>query len=192
MSLLVLAAATVVEHAPGAHAAGGGNPAELLTQFGVELKYVIWQLVSFTIMAFVLYRWAIKPVIATMDERNAKIESGLKNAEATAVRLAEAQTQAAALVKEAQLQANKIVEEARKTSKEFSERESAAATERANALITKAQQAIALEHKQMLNEARGEIARLVVTTTERVLAKKLSDADRASYNEAAAKELSGV
>ena len=52
--------------------------------------------------------------------------------------------------------------------------------------------AIALEHKQMLNEARGEIARLVVTTTERVLAKKLTDADRASYNDAAAKELSGV
>jgi F-type H+-transporting ATPase subunit b len=44
----------------------------------------------------------------------------------------------------------------------------------------------------MLNEARGEIARLVVTTTERVLAKKLTDADRASYNDAAAKELSGV
>ena len=192
MSFLVLAAATVVEHAPAAHAAGGGNPLELLNQFGVELKYVIWQLVSFSLLAFVLYRFAIKPVLATMDDRNAKIEAGLKNAEATAVRLAEAQTQAAALVKEAQLNANKIVEEARKTSKEFSERESAAATERANALITKAQQAIALEHKQMLNEARGEIARLVVTTTERVLAKKLTDADRASYNDAAAKELSGV
>jgi hypothetical protein len=91
MSLLVLAAATVVEHAPAAHAAGGGNPLELLNQFGVELKYVIWQLISFSLLAFVLYRFAIKPVLATMDERNAKIEAGLKNAEATAARLAEAQ-----------------------------------------------------------------------------------------------------
>ena len=44
----------------------------------------------------------------------------------------------------------------------------------------------------MLADARTEVARLVVTTTERVLTRKLSDADRASYNEAAARELSGV
>jgi F0F1-type ATP synthase membrane subunit b/b' len=50
----------------------------------------------------------------------------------------------------------------------------------------KAQHAIELEHRKMLAEARTEIARLVVVTAERVLAKKLSDADRAAYNEAAA------
>lgn len=187
---LFLAAATAAE-AHSAHA-GGGNPAELLSQFGVETSYVIWQLVSFSILAFVLYRFAIKPVLATMDERNAKIEAGLKNAEAQAAKLAEAQVQAAALVKDAQLQANKIVDEARKTAKEFSDREAALATERANGLITKAQQAIDLEHKKMLEQARGEIARLVVTTTERVLAKKLTDADRAAYNEAAARELTTI
>jgi F-type H+-transporting ATPase subunit b len=44
----------------------------------------------------------------------------------------------------------------------------------------------------MLADARTEIARLVVVTTERVLAKRLTDADRASYNEAAARELTTV
>jgi F-type H+-transporting ATPase subunit b len=44
----------------------------------------------------------------------------------------------------------------------------------------------------MLADARSEIARLVVSTTERVLAKKLSDADRASYNETATRELTSV
>ena len=44
----------------------------------------------------------------------------------------------------------------------------------------------------MLDQARSEIARLVVTTTERVLAKKLSDADRAAYNDTATKELTSV
>jgi hypothetical protein len=37
-----------------------------------------------------------------------------------------------------------------------------------------------------------EIARLVVVTAERVLAKQLSDADRAAYNQAAARELTVV
>jgi F-type H+-transporting ATPase subunit b len=59
-------------------------------------------------------------------------------------------------------------------------------------MLVKAQHAIELEQRKMLAEARAEIARLVVVTAERVLAKKLSDADRAAYNEAAAKELTVV
>jgi F-type H+-transporting ATPase subunit b len=44
----------------------------------------------------------------------------------------------------------------------------------------------------MLANARAEIARLVIVTTERVLAKKLSDADRAAYNDSATRELTSV
>lgn len=51
---------------------------------------------------------------------------------------------------------------------------------------------IELERKKMFDEARGEIARLVVATTQRVLAKELSEADRNRYNESAARELTGV
>jgi F-type H+-transporting ATPase subunit b len=58
--------------------------------------------------------------------------------------------------------------------------------------MAKAQQAIELEHKKMLSDARGEIARLVVVTTERVLAKQLSAADRAAYNDTASRELTRV
>ena len=59
-------------------------------------------------------------------------------------------------------------------------------------MIVKAQQAIDLEHKKMLEEARLEVARLVVTTTQQVLAKELSDAERARYNEAATREITVV
>ncbi len=164
----------------------------IVEKFGIEPKYVVMQVISFLILFLVLYFKGIKPTITAMDERARKIGDGLKYAEETKAQLASAQQEAAAIVKHAQADATKFIEEARKSAKEFSERETAAATERANALITKAQQAIDLEHKKMLDQARTEIARLVVATTERVLAKKLTDADRAAYNETAAKELSGV
>jgi F-type H+-transporting ATPase subunit b len=195
LSLLLAAANPAVETAHDAHAAAGtegGLVHELVTKFGIDGVNVGMQLLSFSILAAVLYYFAIKPVLATMDERNAKIDAGLKNAEATAAQLAEAQASVAAQLKEAQIAANQIIDEARKTAKELAEREAAASTERAAAQLAKAQQSIELEHKKMLNEARTEIARLVVATTERVLAKKLSDADRASYNEAAAQELTTV
>lgn len=173
-----------------AHAATG-EPG-LVEKFGIEPKYVAMQVVSFLILFGVLYKFGIKPTVATMEERNKKIESGLKHAEEMQAKLAAAQQESAQIVKAAQLEAQKIVDEARKTSKEYTDKQNAEAISRSAELIAKAQQSIELEHKKMINEARGEIARLVVTTTERVLAKKLTDADRAAYNDTAAKELAAL
>jgi F-type H+-transporting ATPase subunit b len=189
MFTLVLAAAAAAE----AHAAtSSSSPADLLVQFGVEWKYVVWQFISFAVLAGVLYQFAIKPILATVDERNARLAAGLKNAEATVAKLAEAQQQAAEEIKKAQVAANTIIEDTRKTAREFADLQTKEATEHGNEIIAKAQQAIELEHKKMLGQARLEVARLVVTTTQRVLAKELSDAERARYNEAATREITSV
>ena len=63
---------------------------------------------------------------------------------------------------------------------------------KAGEILAKAQQVIELEKKKMLAEARTEIAHLVVETTQRVLAKELSEADRSRYNESAARELTNA
>jgi F-type H+-transporting ATPase subunit b len=179
-----------------AHAAQAAGPLDGLkdtfVHFGVEPKYLVMQVISFLILFGVLYFFGIKPTIATMEERNKKIAAGLKHAEETQARLAAAQQESAAIIKAAQLEAQKAIDEARKSAKEFGDKQQAEAIARSADMLTKAQQSIELEHKKMLNEARGEIARLVVKTTEQVLAKKLSDADRAAYNEAATKELSSL
>ena len=178
---------------PAAHGAAPG-PIEGLkdtfVHFGVEPKFLVMQIVSFLVLFGVLYWFGIKPTIATMEERNKKIGDGLKYTEEMQAKLAASHQESAALIKTAQLEAAKLVDEARKSAKEFADKQNAEATARAADTLAKAQQAIELEHKKMLNEARSEIARLVVKTTEQVLAKKLSDADRAAYNDAAGKELS--
>jgi len=189
--MLTLLLATVETAAHTAEAAG---PLEGLkdtfVHFGVEPKYLVMQVISFLILFGVLYKFGIKPTIATMEERNKQIAAGLQHAEETQARLAAAATESAALIKAAQVEASKVIEEARKAAKDFGDKQQADALQRATDLLAKAQQSIELEHKKMLDQARAEIARLVVKTTEQVLAKKLSDADRAAYNDAATKELS--
>jgi F-type H+-transporting ATPase subunit b len=173
-------------------AAAATTEASIPERFGLEPKYIVMQVISFLVVLFVLYKFGIKPVTATMEERNKKIESGIKHAEEMQAKLAAAQQESAAIVKKANVEASRIVDEARKSAKEHLDRHIQEASTKSNELLAKAQQAIELEHKKMLADARSEIARLVVTTTERVLAKKLTDADRASYNDAAARELSSV
>ncbi len=190
MTLPLFLAAAAAEHA------APSGPVEGLRQtfehFGVEPKYILFQLISFLIVLVVLYKFGIKPTIAAMEERAVKIGAGLKYAEEMQAKLAAAQQESAALIKKSQTEASRIIDDARKSAKDFADKQQAEATTRAAETISKAQQAIELEHKKMLADARTEIARLVVTTTERVLAKKLSETDRAAYNDAASRELTSV
>lgn len=161
-------------------------------KFGLEWKYVLIQTVSFLILFAVLYKFGIKPTLSTMEQRNKKIADGLRYTDEMQAKLAAAAQESAQIARNASLEAQKIVDEARKVAKDFGDKQQAEAVQRAADLLAKAHQSIELEHRKMLDQARGEIARLVVTTTEQVLARKLSDADRSAYNEAATKELTVI
>ncbi len=182
---LAQAAAPAAEVAPSA-------VTRIVQDFGLNWPAFLAQLLSFTIVAFLLWRFAFKPVLATIDERQRKIASGLDYAEQMKVQLASTQAQTDAALRAAQQKAQAIVAETQKATKEFAEKQQQEAIDQAAQILTKAQQAIELEKRKMLAEARTEIARLVVATTQRVLATQLTEADRARYNDAAARELSGV
>lgn len=192
-SLLILAQATGhAAEAVAAHGEAASGITKITQEFGVSVPNILAQILSFSVVAFVLWKFAFKPVVATLDERQQKIESGLRYAEEMKAKLEAAQAESAVLIKNAQGEATRIIEEARKTAKDYLDKQTQETSARANDMLVKAQQAIELEHKKMLADARSEIARLVVTTTQRVLAKELSDAERSRYNEAAARELTNV
>ena len=54
---------------------------EIIKTFHIDWKLLIAQAVNFAIVVFALYKFAYKPLLKTMNERTAKIEQGLKDAE---------------------------------------------------------------------------------------------------------------
>ncbi len=177
---VILAAAT--EHSVETE----GN---LLGQFGIEGPFLISQIISFCVVAFVLYRFAFKPVLATIDERPGKISDGLKYAEEMKAKLEDAEAQHKEIVQKASQDAQQIVNEARAVAEDKISKSSQEAVARAGEIITKAEQQIELDRKNMLAEARSEIARLVVATTSKVLAKELSSDDKSRFTESASASL---
>ncbi|MDR0353523.1 MAG: F0F1 ATP synthase subunit B [Opitutaceae bacterium] len=175
---IILAAATAATHSGG-----------IVEKLGIEPKAIIVQMISFLILFAVLYKFGIKPAINTMAERQKKIADGLDYAEKMKAELAAAQARGEEIFRDASLKARQIMADAQQSAKTFADAQQKEAIEKAGDILAKARQAVELEHKKMLADARHEIARLVVATTERVLAKQLTDADRASYNEAASREL---
>ena len=166
-----------------------GPISELAGQFGVNWKYLFAQIVNFCIVAFLLYKFAFKPVLSSIDERQKKIADGLQYAEEMKHKLADAEKQHKETLKEAQQNAQKIIAEARDTSKEIIDRQTQEAVVQAEDVLKKAQESVELEHTKMLSEVRSEIARLVVQTTAKVLRKDLSEEEKSNYSDSAAKEL---
>ncbi len=182
----MLATLTILLASAAPEAAHEGN------QFGIATNYIVMQFVSFCILAFALYRWGLKPVLATMDERQHKIESGLKYAEEMKAKLEQASQHSEEILRKAAVEAQSIVNDARKTAKELADRQTLDTAAQTAAMLAKAQQAIELERGKMIAEVRGEIARLVTLTTGKVLTKELSPDEKSRYTQAATRELTGV
>ena len=169
-----------------------GNISKLAGNFGVNWSTLIAQMVNFCIVASVLYKFAVKPITATLDERQQKIADGLQYAEEMKVQLAAAERERAEKIKEAAVAAQAILAESREQSKEMIEQKTQEAAAQAEAIIRKASEATELERQKMLSDVRQEVARLVVETSATVLSRDLSDAEKQTFSDSAAKELSGA
>ena len=185
---------TILILAAGAPEVGEStNPvAQLAHQFGVEWKFLAAQIINFCIVAFLLYKLAFKPVLATIEERQEKIADGLQYAEEMKSKLAESKKKQIEVLKEAQKEARKIIKEARTSAKAHLEAQARETSDRIDAMLDKARKASSLEREKMLTEAKSEIAKLVVQTSAKVLGKKLSDKEKSTFSESAAQELASM
>jgi F-type H+-transporting ATPase subunit b len=173
--------------------AGGGNPIfQIAENFGLDVRILFFQILNFGIVAFLLYRFAFKPILETIDQRQKEISDGLEFAEDAKAKLADSEKQHAATLQKAQQEAQAIAATARDNAKAFLDKQTQEASTKSEEMISKAKEAIELERKKMLTEVREEVTRLVVETTSKVLSKKLSADDKTRYNKTAAEELTSV
>lgn len=169
--------------------ASGNALTNIAGQFGVSWATLVAQMINFAIVAVVLYFFAVKPVAATLDERQQKIADGLQYAEEMKTQLAEAERERAEKVKQAAIDAQAILTEAREQSKEMIEQKTQEAAAQAEAILRKASEATELERQKMLADVRQEVARLVVATSATVLSRDLSDTEKQTFSDSAAREL---
>lgn len=160
-------------------------------QFGVDWPHLIAQIVSFCIVAFLLQKFAYKPVVQMLEERRERIAEGLANAEKSKAELAKAEAQRQEILAQANAQANKFIEEARAAAARVQEQETQKAIAAAEQIITKAREAAAQDHARMLAELKREVGRLVVQTTATVTGKILTADDQRRLAEETAKQVAG-
>src|SRR5246500_5902016 len=147
-------------------AATSGGAADILRDtaetFGWNWKLFLAQVISFCIVAFLLRRFAYKPILAILEDRRRKIEEGQLNAEKIRKELAEAEKRYQEIVAKGNADAQRMIDEARESASHLSERKQQEAVATAEQLVAKAKEAAALEHERQMQALKRELGRLVV------------------------------
>jgi F-type H+-transporting ATPase subunit b len=170
-------------------AEGAGIVAETARSFGVDWPHLIAQIVSFSIVAFLLHRFAYKPILQVLEERRQRIAESLANAERIKAELAKTAVARQEILNQANSRANELIAEARNAAVRIQETETQKAVTTAEQIVTKAREAAEQDYSRMMGELRREVGRLVVETTAQVTGKVLTAEDQRRLAEEAKKEL---
>jgi len=160
-----------------------------MNELGIQWKVLIAQLINFSIVFFVLWRFAYRPIFRVLETRRQKIAESVANADKIKAELARIEAERKRVLAQAGDVANQMIEEARDAAARVREAETQKAVATAEQIVTKARAAAAQEHTRMLAELKREVGRLVVQTTATVTGKILTPDDQRRLAEETAKQL---
>ena len=161
----------------------------MIETLGIRWIELLAQTISFSLVLFVLWKLAYKPVFTMLETRREKIASGLANAEKIKAQLAQTEADRVKALAEAGELANRIIADARAAASRVTEQETQKAIAAAEQIIAKAREASAQERAAMLVELKREVGRLVVQTTLTVTGKVLTPDDQRRLAEDTQKQI---
>jgi F-type H+-transporting ATPase subunit b len=165
------------------------NATDTATTFGLDWPHFIAQVISFSLVAGLLFKFAYKPILTVLEERRQRIADGLANADKIKTELARTEAMQREVLDKANLQATKLIEEARAAAARVQEQETQKAIAQAEQIIAKAREATSLERSRMLTDLRREVGTLVVRTTSQVIGKVLTPEDQQRLSEETRRQL---
>jgi F-type H+-transporting ATPase subunit b len=156
---------------------------------GIQWKILLAQTISFSVVFFVLWKFAYGPIFAMLQTRREKIAESLANAEKIKADVARTEAERQKILADAGDKANKLIDDARQAAARVREQETQKAIAAAEQIVSKAREAAAQERSQMLTELKREVGRLVVQTTTTVTGKILTPEDQKRLAEETEKQL---
>lgn len=135
---------------------------------------IFWQLVGFLGLLFILIKFAWKPMLAALEERESSIENALKAAETARNEMAHLKAENEKLLADARLERDTILKKAQDASVKMIDDAKAEAVKAGALMIENAKAVIETEKKAALADVKTQVAALSLDVTEKLLRKNLS------------------
>lgn len=151
---------------------------QLINDFSPGL--FIMQSILMLVVIFLMVKFAWKPIVSSLDEREAGIKKALESAEQAKAEMENISSANEQLLKEAREEREQLMKEARDTKAKLIADAEEAAQEESAKIIAKAKVSIELEKKEALAQIKREAAQLSVSLAEKILKDELSSASKSS------------
>jgi F-type H+-transporting ATPase subunit b len=149
---------------------------KLISEFSIGLFF--WQTVLFVGLIFLLRKFAWKPILNAVNEREEKIQGALKAAEEAEKKMQALNNQSEALLKQAREERDQILKEAREAREAMISEAKGKASAEADKIIAQARETINNEKMAAITELKNQVAVLSIEIAEKILKEQLSGDDK--------------
>ena len=149
---------------------------KLLGEFSVGLFF--WQTVLFILLVLLLKKFAWKPILNAVNEREQGIKDALDSAQKAKEEMANLQADNEKLLKEARAERDAMLKEARDIKKKMISDAKDEAKVEADKMVAQAQAAIESEKKAAIADLKNQVATLSINIAEKVVKQNLATDDK--------------
>lgn len=136
---------------------------------------IFWTLIAFLIVFIILRKFAWKPILASLKERETSIASAIASAERMKEEMALMKSENEALLAQARDERAKMIKEAKDTgAKMISDAKDKARSEY-DRIVSEAQIAIQQQKNAALIDVKNQVGKLVIEVSEKVLRRELTN-----------------
>lgn len=142
-----------------------------LIQPGLGLMF--WMTVTFGLVLFVLTKFAWKPILKALKERESSIEDALNSAQKAKLEIQKTQAENQRILDEARIERDKVLKDAQATANSIINQAKEKAGDEASKQLESARLSIQSEKNAALTEIRNLVGNLSVDIAEKIVRKEL-------------------
>ena len=139
-----------------------------------EIGLIFWMTLCFVLLILLLKKYAWKPILKALDEREKSIESALSQAQEARSKIEDLQKDQEKIIREAKKERELILNEAKKLAEEYRSQQQKIVNEEMAQKMARVKESIEMEKRAAINELKENVATLSIEIAEGILEKKLN------------------
>lgn len=155
-----------------------------------HLGLIVWTLLAFLVVLFILSKYAWKPILKGLNDREATIAESIASAERVKLEMAQMKNENEAILTAAREERANMIKEAKLTKDKMIADAKEEAKMQASKIITEANTAIQHQKMAAITDIKNQVGKLVIEVSEKVLRRELSNkTEQESYINQLAQEI---
>lgn len=149
----------------------------------------IWTIITFLLLFYVLAKFAWKPLLSMLEQRENLIKDSLENAEKAREELDKLNAESEAIISKARSEAQSILSEGKAAADKIKEDTITKAKDEASKIREDAQHQIQVEKDKAISDIRKEVVDISISVAEKLINKNISEQDNNTLIEESLKKI---